>query len=228
MKSEKVTSGGKDAEKRRYDDACGTALALEFVGERWSLLVIRELMFGPRRFGEIRANLPGISANVLTQRLVGLEEGGIVVRRRLPSPANVQAYDLTAWGRGAAEPIRALGLWAARSPRHDPLLFMSPASAMISLETLIDRARAASTRNLTIGLRLPDDAFTARLTGGALAIVRGAAEGADAVLVGDTMALRHTIYGKRGFDGPGLLAVEGDRAAAGAFADLFALPPKVA
>ncbi|WP_338054409.1 helix-turn-helix domain-containing protein [Sphingomonas insulae] len=69
MKLEKVT-------KRWYDDACGTALALEFVGERWSLLILRELMFGPRRFGEIRAQLAGISANILTQRLASLEAGG--------------------------------------------------------------------------------------------------------------------------------------------------------
>jgi DNA-binding HxlR family transcriptional regulator len=74
MKLEKMTDISKTGEKRWYDDACGTALALEFVGERWSLLVIRELIYGPRRFGEIKANLPGISANVLTQRLESLEE----------------------------------------------------------------------------------------------------------------------------------------------------------
>ena len=121
MKLEKVTNSEKAAEKRWYDDACGTALALEFVGERWSLLIIRELMFGPRRFGEIKANLPGISANVLTQRLESLEDAGIVVRRRLPSPANVQVYDLTDWGREAEVAIREMGRWAARSPRHDPM-----------------------------------------------------------------------------------------------------------
>ena len=226
MKLKKVTSSGKSEKNRWYDDACGTALALEFVGERWSLLVMRELMFGPRRFGELRANLPGISANVLTQRLTGLEEAGIVVRRRLPSPANVQVYELTAWGRETEGPIRALGLWAARSPRHDPLLFMSPASAMISLNTLIDPARATSTKAMTIAFRLPDDAFVARLEDGDLSITRGTTEAADAILVGDTMALRRTIYGKRGFGGDGL-HVEGDRDAAQAFVDLFALPPKI-
>ena len=84
MKLEKVTEIGDRDEKRRYDDACGTALALELVGERWALLVVRELMFGPRRFGQIKANLPGISANVLTQRLEGLEASGIVRRLKLP------------------------------------------------------------------------------------------------------------------------------------------------
>lgn len=228
MKLEKVTSDGKGGKNRWYDDACGTALALEFVGERWSLLIMRELMFGPRRFGELRANLPGISANVLTQRLAGLEEAAIVARRRLPSPANVQVYDLTAWGRETEAPIRALGRWAARSPRHDPLLFMSAASAMISLRTLIDPALAAGAGAMTVAFRLPEDAFIARLDDGDLTIVRGATDSAHVTFTGDTMALRRTIYGKAGFNGEGLLAAEGDRMAAQAFVDLFALPEKVA
>lgn len=226
MKLEKVTSSGNGGKNRWYDDACGTALALEFVGERWSLLIMRELMFGPRRFGELRANLPGVSANVLTQRLAGLEEAGIVVRRRLPSPANVQVYDLTAWGRETEGPIRELGRWAARSPRHDPLLFMSAASAMISLQTLIDPLLARAGGTMTVAFLMPDDAFVARLEDGELTIARGTTEAAHATLIGDTMALRRTIYGKRGFGGD-CLTVEGDRDVAQAFVDLFALPAKV-
>lgn len=226
MKLGKVTSDGEQASKRWYDDACGTALALEFVGERWSLLVIRELMFGPRRFGEIKANLPGISANVLTQRLESLEAAGIVLRRRLPSPANVQVYDLTDWGRDAETAIREMGRWAARSPRHDPFAFMSTASAMISLRTLIDPARAAG-EAMTVAIRFPADMFVARLADGELAIARGEADDVAVTFTGDTMALRRTIYGKEGFDGEGTLAVGGDRAAAQRFVDLFALPAKL-
>ena len=225
MQLGKVTSDGNQAGKRWYDDACGTALALEFVGERWSLLIIRELLFGPRRFGEIKANLPGISANVLTQRLESLEEARILVRRRLPSPANVQVYDLTDWGREAEVAIREMGRWAARSPRHDPFAFMSTASAMTSLRTLIDPIKAAGA-SMTVAFRFPADAFVARLADGDLTIERG--EGVvDVTFTGDTMAMRRTIYGKQGFDGDGMLAVEGDRAAAQAFVDLFALPPKI-
>ncbi|WP_419809129.1 winged helix-turn-helix transcriptional regulator [Sphingomonas sp.] len=227
MKSEKVTEAGKDTEKRWYDDACGTALGMELVGERWSLLVVRELMFGPRRFGEIKANLPGISANVLTQRLDGLAVSGIAVRRRLPSPANVQVYDLTDWGREAETAIRALGRWAARSPRHDPMLFMSPASAMVSLRTLIDPVKAR-TLSATVAFRLPTDGFVAMLADGELAIGRGVDRPVDVIFTGDTMALRRSLYGKEGFDREGLLAVEGDGAVAQRFADLFALPAKLA
>jgi len=101
--------------RRRYDDACGTAHALDLIGERWALLVMRELMLGPKRFGDIRADLPGISANTLTQRLEGLEASGLVVRRRLPPPASAQVYELTRWGYEAEPIVQTLGRWAARS-----------------------------------------------------------------------------------------------------------------
>jgi DNA-binding HxlR family transcriptional regulator len=216
--------------KRWYDDACGTALALEFVGERWALLVMRELVYGPRRFGEIKANLPGISANVLTQRLEGLEASGILTRRRLPSPANVQVYELTRWGLEARPLIRDLGRWAARSSRHDPMLFMSSASAMMSLETLVDRDKATDA-DLTIQFRLPDDQFTVRVRDGALTVTRGGGDAPDVIFTGDTMAVRVSVYGKapltRDGAGGGLM-IEGDLAAAQRFVDLFALPEKIA
>ena len=226
MELEKITNNGRALQKRWYDDACGTALALEFVGERWALLIIRELLYGPRRFGEIKANLPGISANVLTQRLESLEDAGIAVRRKLPSPANVQVYDLTDWGREAEVTIREMGRWAARSPRHDPMAFMSTASAMTSLRSLIDPARAA-TAPMTVAFHFPGDAFVAQVGVGGIEIERGETPGADVTFTGDTLAMRHTIYGKRGFDGDGLLAVSGNRALAQAFVDLFALPEKI-
>src|ERR1700749_1921047 len=107
MKLEKVTESSRkpDEPTKRttdkrwwYDDACGTALAMELVGERWSMLIVRELMYGPRRFSELRAGLPGISANTLTQRLATLQKAGILGRHTLPSPASVQVYELTPWG----------------------------------------------------------------------------------------------------------------------------------
>lgn len=228
MKLDKMTKNERSEERRWYDDACGTALAMELIGERWSLLIVRELMFGPRRFGEIKANLPGISANVLTQRLEGLEAAAILVRRRLPSPANVQVYDLTDWGRESEGPIRELGRWAARSPRHDPFAFMSTASAMVSLRTLVDPAKAAG-ETMTIAFRFPDDAFLARVVDGELTVVRGEGAGAaEATFTGDTMALRRTIYGKAGVDTPGTFALAGDRTVAARFVDLFRLPDKIA
>lgn len=235
MESEKITSKGSDgaAAGRRgrwYDDACGTALALEFVGERWSLLILRELMFGPRRFGELRAHLTGISANVLTQRLAGLEAAGLVVRRRLPPPVSVQAYELTPWGYEAEPILQTMGRWATRSPQHDPTLPFSPASAMLSLRTMVDRDKARGLA-LTIGFRLDDDAFLATLADGDLTIVRGDPASADVVVETSPTPLAVWIYVKRPLadaEADGAIRVTGDRAVAERFAGLFALPPKIA
>ncbi|HTG39117.1 helix-turn-helix domain-containing protein [Sphingomonas sp.] len=224
MKLEKRTKSGEPSDKRWYDDACGTALALEFVGERWSLLVMRELAYGPRRFGEIRANLPGISANVLTQRLNGLEAADILTRQRLASPANVQVYELTPWGHEAQVVMRALGRWAARSPRHDPFLFMSPASAMMSLQTLGDAA--AARQAMCVAFRFPDDSFVVRVGDGRIDVARGTVADPHLTFTGDTMAMRVTIYGKRPPGSEGALAMTGNPAIAAAFIDLFRLPDK--
>ncbi len=230
MKLEKITdtatSASESTQKRWYDDACGTALALEFVGERWALLIIRELMFGPRRFGQIKANLPGISANVLTQRLEGLETAAIVVRSKLPPPANVPVYDLTDWGRDAETAIREMGCWAARSPQHNPFAFMSTASAMISLRTLIDRTAAAQAP-MTVAMRFPDDAFVGEVRDGWIHIRRGETDDADLTFSGDTMAMRRTLYGKEGWNTEGTFELDGDPALAQTFVDLFALPSKI-
>src|SRR5690606_2775502 len=122
MKLEKTAKTGKSAAKRSYHDACAAAHALDWVGERWSCLLMRELKVGPRLFGDLRADLPGVSANVLTQRLEGLEEAGILRKTKLPPPASVQVYELTEWGYESEPILQTLGRWAARSPKHDPNL----------------------------------------------------------------------------------------------------------
>jgi DNA-binding HxlR family transcriptional regulator/putative sterol carrier protein len=225
MKLEKVTSPAK----RWYDDACATALALELVGERWALLVVRELMFGPRRFGELRANLVGISANVLTQRLDGLEAAGIVARRKLATSASVQVYDLTPWGRESEPIFQEMGRWATRSPRHDPMLPLSPASAMMSMRTMIAKVR--DDVSATIAFRFANDAFVATLDVGDLHIVRGETDAADLVFACDPTTLVRLIYGEWPFaeaEAAGLLRLDGNRALAERFVTLFSLPAKVA
>lgn len=218
MKSEKVTT----PPKRHYDDACGTAHALELVGERWSLLVLRELMLGGRRFSELRADLTGISANVLTQRLAELEAKGLVRRTILPPPANVQVYEATEWGLEADPLIQGLGRWAARSPRHNPSLPLSAVSLMMSLRTMIDpkRARKIDTR---IGFRLGRDSFVARLKKGAIKITRGPIKDCDLLFEGVPTALAAVVYGGQPLD---LVEVTGSMAMAEKFVDLFPLPAK--
>lgn len=234
MKLQKETKGSKISDRAHgkwYGDACGTAFALELIGERWSLLIVRELMLGPRRFSDLRASLPGISAKVLTERLEGLEAAGVLVRRKLPPPAAAQVYELTAWGYMAEPAIQELGRWAARSPGHDPTLPLSPVSLMLSLRTMIDPA-AARGFDATIGFAIGQDRFVARLAGGELPIVRDSGEGEPPQVTFNAPAapvLAAMVYGKVPFaeleTGAGL-RIEGDRALAERFAGLFALPPK--
>src|SRR3954463_14867188 len=162
MKLQKLTTNGKSEEKRRYDDACGMAHAMELLGERWAMLIVRELAYGPRRFSGLKADLPGISANVLTQRLADLEQRGIVRKTRLPPPASVQVYEATEWGLEVAPVIGALGQWGARRPLHDPTLPMSPVSLMMSLQTLFSPERAAGLK-ARIGFRFGETKYVATL-----------------------------------------------------------------
>jgi DNA-binding HxlR family transcriptional regulator len=171
MKSQKITKEALPA-RRSYEDACGAAHALDLVGERWALLVMRELLLGPKRFSDLKNDLPGISANVLTQRLEGLEAAGIVVRRKLPPPASAQVYELTPWGYESEPIFQVLGRWAARSPQHDPTLPLSAVSLLTSFRTMIDPVRAKGFK-ARVGLRIGDETFLARVTNGAIEVARG-------------------------------------------------------
>ena len=115
---------------------------MDLIGERWSMPLIRELLLGPRRFSDLKTSLNGISANVLSQRLDGLEKAGVLVRRKLPPPASVQVYELTSWGYEASPIFQALGRWAVRSPSHDPTRPFSPVSLMLSLRTMLSATAA--------------------------------------------------------------------------------------
>jgi len=236
MKLQKETSRVKSttdgeaarAHGRWYGDACGAAFAMELIGERWSLPIIREMMLGPRRFGEIRAELPGLSAKTLTERLESLEGTGIVRRETLPPPASVQVYRLTEWGLALEPVMQELGRWAVRSTLHDPTLPITPVSLMLSMRTMIVPERIGDLA-LTVALEVGGARFTARLGRGELVIhpagdgdpepdLRFAADGGFPFLA--------VFYGKWPAADVGL-RIEGDAELARKFAGLFSLPPKV-
>lgn len=230
MKLQKETTASADHGKW-YGDACGTAFAMELVGERWSMLIIRELMLGGRRFSDLRASLPGISAKVLTERLAGLEQAGVLTRRKLPPPAATQVYELTQWGYLAEPAIQELGRWAARSPSHDPTLPLSPVGFMLSTRTLLDKERARA-MTATIGYDLGGEQFVARLKDGAMPVTREAPDTTQVTFRAPTpMDVAALFYGKmppgEWEREPGR-SIEGDRVLARRFIDLFALPEKVA
>jgi DNA-binding HxlR family transcriptional regulator len=226
---EKITKESKPAKKRLYQDACGMAFGLEMLGERWTLFVARELMLGPRRFSDLRADLPGISANVLTQRLSEMEVRGIVERSTLPPPANVQVYGLTEWGYLAEPVVQELGRWAARSPLHDPTLPISPVSIMLSLRTMIVPAYVGA-HDFTVGFRFGALEFKGHVTPAGIAIVRTEAAGADFILSGTAPGVAAFVHGKVPLDAlpPDMLSGDGDLALAALFPSFFELPPKVA
>ncbi len=215
---------------RWYDDACVAAFALELVGERWALLIVRELMLGGRRFSDIRASLPGISAKVLTERLEKLEAVGIVAKRKLPPPASAQLYELTQWGRELEEVMQALGRWSVRSPLHDPRLPLSPVAFMLSLRTMFDRDRAAGFA-LFVRFEIGEEAFVAEVLNGGIAVRRAGPDDDSPQLVFRAASSSHllpVLYGKKPVGGAGApLQIEGDAGLAARFVDLFHRPEKV-
>ena len=227
MKSEKVTNN----RDRWYDDACGMALAMDLIGERWTLIVLRELMYGPRRFGEIRREIPGISANVLTQRLDRLEAMGVIVRQKLPPPASVQVYALSDWGRESEAMMATLGRWAVRSPLHDPQLPLSGASLMMSFRTMLDPARAKGI-DASIGFHIGADSFSTHLHDGRFDVERGEARAPMLTFTAEQAgSIAAAVYGGADLDSlvkAMMLTIEGDRALADRFVTLFPLPSKVA
>jgi len=224
----KITELRHASPRRRYEDACGTAHALDLIGERWALLVMRELMLGPKRFSDIRADLPGISANTLTQRLEGLEQAGIVTRQRLAPPASGQVYALTEWGYQSRPIMGALGRWATRSPAHDPAQDFSAVSLMLSFQAMNQPALSRDLKTM-MGFRLGREDYLAHLNEGAIDVVRGDAAVAAAVFAGAPSAIAAAVYGGvalGALEAEGLLKITGDRALAARFVTLFPLPPK--
>ena len=224
MKLQKLTNKQKSEDKRRFDDACGLAHAMELLGERWAMLVLRELAYGPRRFSELKADLQGISANVLTQRLTELEQRRLVRKIKLPPPASVQVYEATEWGLEAVPVIASLGRWAARSPLHDPTLPMSHVSVLMSMQTLISPQRAEG-MSARIGFRLGDATYVAHVHDGRFDVARCDADDCDVTFIGSPSGLAAVIHGGAPFE---MIKVEGDLALAQRFRTLFPLPEKVA
>ncbi len=218
------------ATSRTYGEACGIPRALDRVGERWALLVVRELMLGPKRFTDLRVGLPHASPNVLAQRLRELEQVGVVRRRRLPPPAASQVYELTDWGSELEPVLVALGRWGARAPLDPEYMTMSVDSHIVSLATLFDPVLAGDLE-ASLELRMGEDVFRAVVAGGAIDTRRGAPPAPDAILTLDPGILIALIHGEISVAdavASGSLAIEGDREAVERFVGLFPLPEPAA
>ncbi|HEY7706363.1 MAG TPA: helix-turn-helix domain-containing protein [Gaiellaceae bacterium] len=171
---------------KHYGQYCPVAHALELIGERWSLLVVRELLGGPKRYTDLAGALPGIGTNILANRLRDLEAAGVIEKRRLPPPAAASVYELTAYGQELREPLYALGRWGARS--------LGPPTASDSLAPgwLVNAVRATCTTCSTdkvYELRVDDESVTARFEDDELVVDVGRSEAADVVIETDPATL---------------------------------------
>jgi len=174
---------------RSYDQYCGIARALDLVGERWAMLVVRELVLGPKRFTDLRRGLPGIGTNVLTGRLKELESSGVVARRALPPPAASTVYELTEYGRELEEVVLAFGRWGAKS--------MGSRSAQQTLRSewlavalkAFFRPEAAEDLRATVEFRFEDGTFLAHIDRGSLLIESVSENGADLSVTADPVTL---------------------------------------
>ena len=177
---------------RSYDDPCGVARALDVVGSRWALLVVRELLLGPKRFGDLLRGLDGMSPNVLSQRLTELQKAGLVRRDRLGPPSSTLVYGLTEEGAALEPVLIALGRWGRRRPQQaqGP---MSPDALLLALRTTFDPAKAGDLE-LEIDLHLAEDRVAVTVADGRLEITRRAVRDPAAVVSGDVAAVRSMVY----------------------------------
>lgn len=213
---------------RRYDDPCGIARALNLVAQRWALLVVRELLHGPKRFTDLRTGLPDISPNVLSQRLDDLTDRGIVVHRRHGPPVGAEVYELTTLGRGLEPVLLALATWGSRAapPAGGEL---SDDAFVLALRTTRDPGRTCPDGRYE--LDLGTDVFTLEVDGVDLTSTRGRPSDPTATIRGSGDAIRAVTFGGATIDDAVAdddLRLTGDAAAARQFLDLFQRPRLIA
>ena len=207
-------------------DGCSSAHALDLVGERWALLIVRDLLFGPKRFTDLQAGLPQGSPNVLTQRLRELEAAGIVRRRKLPPPAAAMVYELTDWGAQLEPILMGLQRWGAGSPAMSHEVPVGCDAAMLALKNMFS-AEAAAAFEAVVEIRFDTGTFGVAVRDGAIEINRGAARHADVVIATDPVTLEEVAFGMRTIkeaERSSALRFEGDREVAMRFLGLFPVP----
>jgi DNA-binding HxlR family transcriptional regulator len=214
------------AGKRKYDDGCAVAHGLDLIGERWALLVVRDLLLGPKRFTDLRAGMPAASADMLTQRLRELGEAGIVRRRKLPPPAGSWVYELTDWGAELEPTVIQLSRWASRSPTLRKDVDIGVDSLALALSALFDPQLAQGLR-AAIALRFGEDHLGIQIADGRLTIARGEPDQADVTIDTDPGTLSALLWkGRRLADAlrAGDLTLKDPKGLVERFTGLFPLP----
>jgi len=206
------------------------AHALDLVGERWALLIVRELLLGPKRFTDLRAGLPHASTNILSDRLRELEQNAIVRHRKLPPPAASSVYELTEWGRELEPVVTKLGAWGARSPLPPESQTIGPDSMVLALGSLFD-PDAAGDLLATYALRIGEESFGVEVADGEVHLERGAPEAPEApeatLAFPDAATMAAVLTGQLRLEeatSSGAMRVEGSKQGAKRFLRLFPMP----
>jgi DNA-binding HxlR family transcriptional regulator len=210
---------------RTYDDPCGLARALDLVGDRWALLVVRELLLGPKRFAQLRRGLPGASQSMLTSRLTELEDAGVLRRLYFGPPTAAWAYELTAAGRDLEPALLALAGWGSRAELTSTAELSVDALAL-AMRTTFD-ARAAAGRSARWALVLDGDPLRCEIAAGDLHITRGAPDEPDATVETSAATWRSLIFAGAPLaaaERDGTATVRGDRRLVRRLLTLFPRP----
>lgn len=216
-----------DATARTYAQLCGIATALDVIGDRWAALIVRDLLLGPLRFGELAGGLPGIGTNTLATRLRHLEASGVIARQLLPLPDRGTVYELTPYGRELEPVLMGLGRWGTRSMGRLPPDVASRSRWLVAaMLAFHDEARRV-TRPTTWELRLTDGVFTVRADGAALTVAAGAPDAANLVITTLDEQL-HRLLTRRLTPteaiASGAASVDGDASQLQDLIELFAFP----
>jgi DNA-binding HxlR family transcriptional regulator len=215
-------------DKRSYGDSCGIARGLDVAGERWGLLIVRELLLGPKRFTDLREGLPNVGPDMLAQRLRDLEGAGVVRRRKLPPPVGARVYELTERGAELEPVLHALGRWGSRVPLPDEPAPLSPDALAVALKTMFD-PNAAADRTGVYKLQFGEHEFTVRLDQGALDVAPDGArrDGTKLAIDTDTGTLAQLLWHGGSIDAAldsGALRLNGSKRELARFLKMFAAP----
>lgn len=208
--------------RREYDQSCSLACALDRIGERWSLLIVRELALGPLRFSDLVRNVGGAPTDVLTKRLRDLESHGIVRRRELDPPATGLVYELTDVGWALERPMLELGRWGLHFEGVDDVARLPPTSLANAVRVIVQPPKAA---RLTIGLRSGGQVYALRIEDGWIQASRGEADDAEVTLAGEPGDVLAALVAGEGREPQ--VEIEGDRGALEELRAMVVLPDRL-
>ncbi len=206
---------------REYGQSCSLAGALDRIGERWTLLIVRELMLGPMRFSALVRSVGGAPTDILTKRLRELERNGIVERRELDPPASASVYELTELGRGLERPMLELSRWGMGLQKLADVVDLAPSSLPNAIRVML---HPPADFRLTLALHSGGESYGVRIADGRSEATRGAPAGAGLSLSGTPIGVVASLVAEEGEEG---VEIEGDRELLAELRSMVVIPERL-